>query len=112
MNALHRDQVLHIKQLFHMKSMDTILKGHGMERIEAEVEKINGMSDSVSSFTLSGVGMSRKNVKMKDSQLFGACRNMLLGQITGRHANKFRAEPRVAPHTRHIHIFGQKSHCV
>jgi len=41
------------------------------------------MSDSVSLFTLSGVGISRKNVKMKDSQLFGACRNMLLGQITG-----------------------------
>lgn len=39
-------------QLFHMKSMDTMLKGRGMERIEAEVEKMNGMSDSVSSFTL------------------------------------------------------------
>lgn len=95
-----------------MKSMDTMLKGRGMEKIEAEVEKMNGMSDSISSFTQSGVGMSRENVKMKDSQLFGACRNMLLGQITGRHANKFRAEPRVAPHTRHIHIFGQKSCCV
>lgn len=60
---------------------------------------MNGMSGSVSSFTLSGVGMSTKNVKMTDSQLFGACCNMLLSQITGRRANKFRAGPSVAPHT-------------
>lgn len=78
-----RPGTAHKTQLFHIKSVDTMLKGRGMERIEAEVEKMNGMSDSVSLFTLSGVGISRKNVKMKDSQLFGACRNMLLGQITG-----------------------------
>lgn len=56
---------------FPHESMDTTLKGHGLERRgEAVIEKMNGMSDSVSSFTLPGVGMSRENVKMKDGQLF------------------------------------------
>jgi len=75
-------------ELLHKKSMDTTLKGHGMERREAVIEKMNGMSDSVSSFTLPGVGMSKK-CKKKDGQLFCACRNTLLSQITGRRANKF-----------------------
>ncbi len=55
-----------------------------MERREAEVEQMS-MSDSVSSFTLSAVRVSRENVNMKDSQLFRACCNT--------HANIFRARP-------------------
>lgn len=44
--------------------MDSVLKGHGMERREAKVEKMS-ISDSVSSFSLSAVKLSRKKFKIE-----------------------------------------------